>query len=145
MRERPYRERLNRKCNNYRKRRREQKQREFQDLQAAGLIEPPEPRLTLQNFIRVMGDQAYVDPSQMERTVMEQVQKRQRAHLERNESKKLTKEQRAEKLRNKVLKDATPSTNGTGKVHGRAPPTGTPVRGGSQPRCINWSCATRKT
>ena len=100
-----------------RKRRREQKQRELQDLQAAGLVEPPEPRLTLQNFIRVMGDQAYVDPSQMERKVMEQVQKRQRAHLERNAAKKLTKEQKAAKLRGKVEKDATPSANATGAIH----------------------------
>ena len=71
-----------------RKRRREQKQRELQDLQAAGLIEPLEPRLTLQNFIRVMGDQGYVDPSQMERTIMEQVQKLTTTStiLERNES-----------------------------------------------------------
>jgi len=100
-----------------RKRRREQKQRELQDLQAAGLIEPPEPRLTLQNFIRVMGDQAYVDPSQMEQKVMEQVQKRQRAHLERNEAKKLSREQKAEKLRNKVLRDANPTANATGAIH----------------------------
>ncbi len=100
-----------------RKRRREQKQRELQDLQAAGLIEAPEPRLTLQNFIRVMGDQAYVDPSQMERKVQEQVQKRQLAHLERNAAKKLTKEQRVEKIRARVNKDATPSSNATGAIH----------------------------
>jgi len=100
-----------------RKRRREQKQRELQDLQAVGLIEPPEPRLTLQNFIRVMGDQAYVDPSQMERTVQEQVQKRQLAHLERNATKKLTKDQRWEKRHNKILKDASPSENATGAIH----------------------------
>ena len=100
-----------------RKRRREEKQRELQDLQAAGLIEAPEPRLTLQNFIRVMGDQAYVDPSQMEKKVMEQVQKRQIAHLERNAAKKLTKEQRSEKARNKVSKDATPSSNASGAIH----------------------------
>ena len=100
-----------------RKRRREEKQRELQDLQAAGLIEAPKPRLTLQNFIRVMGDQAYVDPSQMERKVMEQVQKRQIAHLERNAAKKLTKEQRSEKARGKVSKDAAASSNVTGAIH----------------------------
>ena len=100
-----------------RKRRREQKQRELQDLQAVGLIEAPEPRLTLQNFIRVMGDQAYVDPSQMEQKVTEQVQKRQRAHMERNEEKKLTKQQKAEKLRNKLLKDSNPTANSTGAIH----------------------------
>ena len=100
-----------------RKRRREQKQRELQDLQAAGLVEPPEPRLTLSNFIRVMGDQAYVDPSQMERTVQRQVQKRQIAHLERNNAKKLTKAQRKEKRQNKILKDASPTENATGAIH----------------------------
>jgi U4/U6 small nuclear ribonucleoprotein PRP3 len=90
-----------------RKRQREAKQRELQDLQAAGLIPAPEPRLTLQNFIRVLGDQAYVDPSQMEQKVLEQVQARQRAHLERNEARKLTKEQKADKLRRKYEEDTS--------------------------------------
>jgi U4/U6 small nuclear ribonucleoprotein PRP3 len=90
-----------------RKLRREAKQQEQQDLQAAGLIPSPEPRLTLQNFIRVLGDQAYVDPSQMEQKVMEQMQARQRAHLERNEARKLTKEQKAAKLRRKYEEDTS--------------------------------------
>jgi U4/U6 small nuclear ribonucleoprotein PRP3 len=90
-----------------RKLRRQEKQRELQDLQAAGLIPAPEPRLTLKNFIRVLGDQAYVDPSQMEQKVMEQVQARQRAHLERNEARKLTKEQRSAKLRKKYEEDTS--------------------------------------
>jgi U4/U6 small nuclear ribonucleoprotein PRP3 len=88
-----------------RKLRRQEKQRELQDLQAAGLVEPPEPRLTLTNFIRVLGDQAFVDPSQMEQKVLEQVQARQRAHLERNAQNKLTKEQRAEKRARKMQED----------------------------------------
>ena len=57
-----------------RKLRRQDKQRELQDKQAAGLMAPPEPRLTLQNFMRVLGDQAYLDPSKMEQKVMEQIQ-----------------------------------------------------------------------
>jgi U4/U6 small nuclear ribonucleoprotein PRP3 len=61
----------------------------------------------LKNFIRVLGDQAYVDPSQMEQKVTEQVQARQRAHQERNESRKLTREQRADKLRKKYEEDTT--------------------------------------
>lgn len=88
-----------------RKLRRQEKQREIQDLQSAGVIPPPEPRLTLQNFIRVLGDQAYLDPSQMEQKVMEQIQARQRAHLERNENNKLSKEQRAAKLAKKLHED----------------------------------------
>lgn len=94
-----------------RKLRRQEKQRELQDLQAAGLVPPPEPRLTLRNFIRVLGDQAYVDPSQMEQKVLEQVEARQRAHLERNERNKLTKEQRAAKLARKLKEDTTGSVH----------------------------------
>jgi U4/U6 small nuclear ribonucleoprotein PRP3 len=90
-----------------RKLRREEKQRELQDLQAAGLVEPPEARLTLKNFIKVLGDQAFVDPSQMEHKVMEQIQARQRAHLERNEKNKLSKEQRTAKRSKKLQEDTT--------------------------------------
>ena len=90
-----------------RKLKRAEKQREQQDLQAAGLIPAPEPKLTLQNFIRVLGDQAYLDPTQMEQKVVEQVEARKRAHLERNAANKLTKEQRAEKRARKLHEDTT--------------------------------------
>lgn len=92
-----------------RKLRRQEKQRELQDLQAAGLIPAPEPRLTLRNFIQVLGDQAFLDPSQIEQKVQEQVQARHRAHLERNESAKLTKKQRAAKRTHKYEEDTTTS------------------------------------
>lgn len=90
-----------------RKLRRQEKQRELQDLQAAGLMPPPEARLTLKNFMRVLGDQAFLDPSQTENKVMQQVQARQRAHLERNEANKLTKEQRSTKLAKKYEEDTS--------------------------------------
>jgi U4/U6 small nuclear ribonucleoprotein PRP3 len=90
-----------------RKLRRGEKQRELQDLQAAGLIPAPEPRLTLSNFIRVLGDQAFLDPSQMEHKVAEQMQARQRAHLEKNQANKLTKEQRAAKRVKKLTEDTS--------------------------------------
>lgn len=80
-----------------RKQRREKKQRELQDLQAAGLIPAPEPRLTLKNFMQVLGDQAVLDPSQMEQKVQEQMQARQKAHEQRNLENKLTDEQRKAK------------------------------------------------
>eukprot|EP00977_Amphora_coffeiformis_P023033 scaffold12113_cov159-Amphora_coffeaeformis.AAC.8 len=86
---------------------RREKQREQQDLQAAGLIPAPEPRLTLQNFIRVLGDQAFVDPSQMEKKVMEQVEARKQAHIERNDANKLTKEQRSAKRAKKLEEDTS--------------------------------------
>lgn len=94
-----------------RKLRRTEKQRDLQDMQAAGLAAPPEPRLTLKNFIRVLGDQAFLDPSQMEQKVMEQIHARQRAHMERNEASKLSKEGRAEKLAKKLTE------NTSGGVH----------------------------
>ena len=90
-----------------RKLRRAEKQSELRDRQAAGLEAPPEPRLTLKNFIRVLGDQAYVDPSQMEQKVMEQIQLRQRAHLERNQANKKTKAERTAKKVKKLEQDAT--------------------------------------
>jgi U4/U6 small nuclear ribonucleoprotein PRP3 len=90
-----------------RKLRRQAKQRELQDLQAAGLVPAPEPRLTLRNFIQVLGDQAYVDPSHMEQKVTEQMAKREQAHLERNQLNKLTKEQRAEKRARKLQEDTS--------------------------------------
>lgn len=93
-----------------RKLRRQEKQQKLQDLQAAGLVEAPEPRLTLSNFIKVLGDQAYLDPSQMERKVQEQMEARQRAHLTRNAANKLTKEQRNAKLVKKYQDDGTIET-----------------------------------
>jgi U4/U6 small nuclear ribonucleoprotein PRP3 len=93
-----------------RKLRRAEKQRELQDLQAAGLIPPPEPRLTLRNFIKVMGDQAYVDPSQMEKKVNEQMHARQQVHRRTNEANRLTKEQKGEKRARKLLQDSTSSS-----------------------------------
>jgi U4/U6 small nuclear ribonucleoprotein PRP3 len=92
-----------------RKLRRQEKQREQQDLQAAGLIPAPEPRLTLRNFIQVLGDQAFLDPSQIEQKVQEQMIARQKAHVQRNESAKLTKEQRAAKQARKLQEDTTTS------------------------------------
>lgn len=88
-----------------RKLRRQQKVQEQQDLQAAGLAPAPEPRLTLSNFIRVLGDQAVLDPSQMEQKVTQQMQARQQAHLERNAANQLTKEQRSEKRARKFQED----------------------------------------
>jgi U4/U6 small nuclear ribonucleoprotein PRP3 len=94
-----------------RKLRRSEKQRELQDLQAAGLIPAPEPRLTLSNFMRVLGDQGILDPSAMEQKVREQMQARLQAHLQRNANNKLTKEQRAEKRARKYQKETSQSTS----------------------------------
>ncbi len=90
-----------------RKLRRAEKQRELQDMQAAGLIPAPEPKLTLSNFMRVLGDQAVLDPSKMEAKVMEQIQARRLKHERMNAERKLTKEQKAEKRDRKLTEDTS--------------------------------------
>jgi Protein of unknown function (DUF1115)./pre-mRNA processing factor 3 (PRP3). len=90
-----------------RKLRRAEKQRELQDMQAAGLIPAPEPKLTLSNFMKVLGDQAIMDPSKMEAKVMEQIQARKLKHEKMNAERKLTKEQRAEKRDRKLSEDTS--------------------------------------
>jgi len=92
-----------------RKLRRADRQRELQDMQAAGIIPPPKPRLTLSNFMRVLGDQAVLDPSKMELKVMEQMEARKEKHDKMNEAKKLTKEQRSAKRERKLTEDTSQS------------------------------------
>ncbi len=75
-----------------RKLRRAEKQREIQDLQSVGILPKPEPKLTLSNYMRVLGTQAVLDPSAMESKVQEQIQarklKHERMNLERKEKAK---------------------------------------------------------
>ena len=96
-----------------RKLRRAEKQREQQDLQAAGLMPPPEPKLTLSNFMRVMGNQAILDPSQMEKVVLEQIQSRKLKHEKMNEERKLSKEERSLKRKQKLLRENVDPTSST--------------------------------
>lgn len=90
-----------------RKLKRAEKLRIQQDLQAAGLVPPPEPKLTLSNFLRVLGDQAVMDPSKMEEITREQIKAREKKHIEHNQSNKLTREQLREKRRRKMHEDTT--------------------------------------
>lgn len=90
-----------------RKLRRAEKQRELQDLQAAGLIPAPDAKLTLSNFMRVLGDQAVMDPSKMEAKVTEQIQARRLKHEKMNLDRKLTKEQRSDKRERKLNEDTS--------------------------------------
>lgn len=94
-----------------RKLRRAEKQRTLQDMQAAGLIPPPEPRLTLSNFMRVLGDQAVMDPSQMEAVVMKQIQARKLKHEQMNKERQLTPAQKSEKRARKLHEDTSESVH----------------------------------
>jgi U4/U6 small nuclear ribonucleoprotein PRP3 len=93
----------------HRKLRRAERLREQQDMQAAGLVPPPEPRLTLSNYMKVLGDQAVLDPSKMEAKVIEQVHQRKLKHERMNEERKLTKEQKAAKHARKLAEDTSTS------------------------------------
>jgi len=95
----------------HRKLRRAERLREQQDLQAAGLIPPPEPRLTLSNYMKVLGDQAVIDPSKMEAVVMNQIQGRKIKHDQMNAERKLSKEQKAAKHAKKLQEDTTQSVH----------------------------------
>ena len=80
---------------------RAEKLKELRDKQALGLIPAEEPKLTLGNFMKVMGDSAVMDPSKMEAVVQKQIQARQDKHFAANDARKLTKEQKAEKKERK--------------------------------------------
>lgn len=93
----------------HRKLRRAERLREQQDLQAAGLLPAPEPRLTLSNYMKVLGDQAVLDPSKMEARVMEQINQRKIKHEQMNADRKLTMEQKAQKHARKLAEDTSAS------------------------------------
>lgn len=95
-----------------RKLRRAEKQREIQDLQTVGLLPKPEPKLTLSNYMRVLGTQAVLDPSTMEKKVQEQIQ----ARLMKHEQMNLERKEKAKGLRTlkKQQEAKEKSSGGTG-------------------------------
>ncbi|GMI18360.1 hypothetical protein TrLO_g7903 [Triparma laevis f. longispina] len=86
---------------------RAEKLQDLRDKQALGLVDAPEQKLTLANFMKVMGDSAVMDPSKMEAVVQKQIQARQDKHMADNDSRKLTKEQKEEKKAKKRLEDTS--------------------------------------
>lgn len=96
-------------CKRHRKLRRAERMRDRQDMQAAGLVPPPEPRLTLSNYMKVLGDQAILDPSRMEAAVVSQIQGRKMKHEKMNAERKLTKEQRSARNARKLEEDTSQS------------------------------------
>ena len=93
-----------------RKLRRAEKQREIQDLQSVGLLPKPEPKLTLSNYMRVLGTQAVLDPSTIEKKVQEQIQTRKKKHDQMNLERKV-KAKETRDLKKKL--EAEKGNNGT--------------------------------
>lgn len=80
---------------------------EKQEKIKLGLIPKPEPKLKRSSIMYALGDEAITNPSLAEQMVREQEEKRLKAHIEHNQSKKLTlEEKRAKKLR-KIQEDLT--------------------------------------
>ena len=81
--------------------------KEKQDKIRLGLEPPPEPKVRMANLMRVLGTEAVLDPTKMERHVRDQMAKRLKAHEEANAERKLTPQQRKEKRLGKIKEDTT--------------------------------------
>jgi len=88
-----------------RTRNRMEKQREMQDKIRIGLLPAPAAKVKLSNLMRVLGEQAIQDPTQIEAEVRSQMAQRQANHDARNAERKLTAEQKRDKKRKKLLED----------------------------------------
>ena len=71
-----------------------------------GLEPTPAPKLTKQNFMRVMPEEAISNPTLVEHLVNQQIEERQTKHVEANESRKLSKEERLEKTKAQAERNA---------------------------------------
>lgn len=83
--------------------RRNQREKERQEMVKQGLLEPPAPKVKITNLMRVLGEQAVMDPTQIEAEVRRQMKLRQEAHEDRNLATKLTTEERREKKLRKLF------------------------------------------
>jgi len=72
-----------------------------------GLVPAPPPKVKKSNLMRVLGEEAIKDPTQVEARVNREIAERHATHVEANDDRKLTKEQRHEKLQANQEKDAS--------------------------------------
>lgn len=89
------------------KRKRELINSELREKQHLGLIKAPEPRITYNNFMRILGSNAIQDPTKAEEVVKNAYKERMNRMLKDNESRKLSKEQRRDKIRKKFERSLT--------------------------------------
>jgi len=86
---------------------RKQKHETLTDEIRLGLREPPEPKLNLENIIRVLGSQAIMDPSCCEAKARASMLKRKMEHELHNEKRRLTGQQKREKKRLRLQEDTS--------------------------------------
>lgn len=68
-----------------------------------GLLEPPKPKVKISNLMRVLGEQATLDPTAIEQEVRKQMNERQAAHDDRNLARMLTPAEKRDKKLRKLL------------------------------------------
>lgn len=90
------------------KKRRQQRKANMQEEQAKvrlGLVPPPPPKVTRNNMMRVLGEEAIQDPTAVEARVNREIAARHQTHLDANAARALSKEERHEKLARKQEAD----------------------------------------
>lgn len=86
-----------------RSQRRQQREKEKQELIRQGLLEPPKPKVKISNMMRVLAEEATADPTAMEKEVKKAMEERQQAHEDRNLARKLTPAEKKEKKLKKLF------------------------------------------
>ncbi|GIM15975.1 hypothetical protein Vretimale_18646 [Volvox reticuliferus] len=94
--------------------------KEKQELIRQGLLEPPKPKVRIANLHRVLGTDATLDPTAVEKEVRKQMAERQAAHEDRNLARKLTPAERRDKKLRKLF-GATAVESGAADVGARGP------------------------
>eukprot|EP00448_Togula_jolla_P008183 CAMPEP_0170603370 /NCGR_PEP_ID=MMETSP0224-20130122/18878_1 /TAXON_ID=285029 /ORGANISM="Togula jolla, Strain CCCM 725" /LENGTH=581 /DNA_ID=CAMNT_0010928251 /DNA_START=58 /DNA_END=1799 /DNA_ORIENTATION=- len=89
---------------------RQERTQEIRDKIKMGILQAPPPKVKMSNLMRVLGDEAIADPSQVERKVRQQVEQRRKEHEQRNEARKLPAEERKQKKKQKWMAETEPST-----------------------------------
>ena len=88
-----------------RRRRRQEKQQEEQDKIRLGIMPAPAPRVKISNMMRVLGDEAVMDPSKLEKRIKSEAKARKADHDARNLAAKLTPAEAREKKTRKLKGD----------------------------------------
>ncbi|KAF8934498.1 U4/U6 small nuclear ribonucleoprotein Prp3 [Dissophora ornata] len=90
-----------------RRQRRKELLKEKQDKIRLGLLPPDAPKVKLANMMRVLGQEAVLNPTEVEMRVRQQVAARLQGHLEMNAERKLTPDERKAKEAKKKEEDVS--------------------------------------
>jgi len=90
-----------------RRQKRLEAQKDKQDKIRLGLLPPEQPKVKISNLMRVLGQEAIQDPTQIEAKVRKEMEERQLEHEKANETRKLTKEEKREKTISKLKEDVS--------------------------------------